>query len=59
MSNDWLDTPERKALASTVQQFVREEILPNQNEWEEIGELPRELHKKAAAYGLLGVGFPE
>ena len=59
MSNDWLDTPERKALASTVQQFVREEILPYQNEWEEIGELPRELHKKAAAYGLLGVGFPE
>lgn len=57
--NDWLDTPERRALADTVQQFVRKEVAPYQDAWEEQGELPRELHKKAAAYGLLGVGFPE
>jgi acyl-CoA dehydrogenase len=28
-------------------------------EWEAAGELPRELHRGAAATGLLGVGFPE
>ncbi|MGH3470405.1 MAG: acyl-CoA dehydrogenase family protein, partial [Thermocrispum sp.] len=53
------DTPERKALRETTRRFVRAEILPNQDDWERGGELPRELHAKAAALGLLGVAFPE
>ncbi|MQA60050.1 MAG: acyl-CoA dehydrogenase [Actinophytocola sp.] len=53
------DTPERKALRETVRRFVREEILPHQDEWERTGELPRELHRKAGAIGLLGLSFPE
>jgi acyl-CoA dehydrogenase len=35
------------------------EVLPHLDQWERDGELPRELHKKAGALGLLGVGFPE
>jgi acyl-CoA dehydrogenase len=35
------------------------EVLPQLDQWERDGELPRELHKKAGALGLLGVGFPE
>ncbi|HNP13391.1 MAG TPA: acyl-CoA dehydrogenase family protein, partial [Mycobacterium sp.] len=34
-------------------------ILPHIDEWERLGELPRELSRKTAAAGLLGVGFPE
>lgn len=52
-------TDERKALRETVANFAVKEILPYQNEWEKIGELPRSLHEKAAAVGLLGLTFPE
>ncbi|WP_068159545.1 acyl-CoA dehydrogenase family protein [Rhodococcus phenolicus] len=52
-------TPERTALRDTVTGFVHREILPHLADWERDGELPRDLHKKAAALGLLGTGFPE
>lgn len=52
-------TPERHALRETVTGFVRREILPHLDEWERGGELPRDLHRKAAEIGLLGVGFAE
>ncbi len=45
----------RDALA----RFVREEIMPEVEAWEEAGEFPRELYRKAAAVGLLGIGFPK
>ncbi|OBH21222.1 acyl-CoA dehydrogenase family protein [Mycolicibacter sinensis] len=52
-------TPEREALRKTVRGFVEREILPHVDEWERTGELPRELHRKAAEVGLLGAGFAE
>lgn len=39
--------------------FVEREIGPHVNEWDEAGGFPRELHKKAAEIGLIGVGYPE
>ena len=39
--------------------FAEREILPHVDEWERAGELPRDLHRKAADAGLLGAGFPE
>ena len=56
---DPFETTERQALRETVRRFTREEILGHQDEWERIGELPRELHRKAGEIGLLGVSFPE
>jgi len=53
------DTPERQQLRKTVRGFVEQEILPHLGDWERDGEIPRELHRKAAALGLLGAGFPE
>jgi acyl-CoA dehydrogenase len=50
---------ERQALKETAAEFMRREILPNLQEWEDAGELPRELHLAAAKQGLLGVGYPE
>ena len=35
------------------------EIIPHATAWDEAGEFPRELYRKAAAAGLLGVGYPE
>jgi acyl-CoA dehydrogenase len=43
----------------TVREFVKKEILPFIDEWEEAGEFPRVLYKKAAAIGILGMGYPE
>ena len=52
-------TLEREQLRKTVHAFTEREILPNIDEWEHIGELPRELHQRAGAAGLLGTAFPE
>lgn len=52
-------TPERRELRNSVRGFAEREILPHVDEWERVGELPRDLSRKAAAAGLLGVGFPE
>ncbi|OZE97911.1 acyl-CoA dehydrogenase family protein [Rhodococcoides fascians] len=52
-------TTEREQLRKTVRSFVEQDILPHLNQWESDGELPRDLHRKAAALGLIGAGFPE
>ncbi len=52
-------TPERGMLRETVRRFVTTEVLPYLDGWEREGELPRTLHSKAAALGLLGLSFPE
>jgi acyl-CoA dehydrogenase len=56
--NIW-NTPERDQLRKTVRGFVEREIAPHAAEWERVGELPRDLHRKAAEAGLLGANFPE
>ncbi|SFE96705.1 acyl-CoA dehydrogenase family protein [Blastococcus tunisiensis] len=53
------DTDERRALRASARRFTETEIAPHLAAWEKAGALPRELHAKAAAAGLLGVGFPE
>jgi acyl-CoA dehydrogenase len=52
-------TPEREQLRKSVRTFAEREILPYVDEWEQAGELPRELSRRTAEAGLLGVGFPE
>ena len=47
------------ALAESVRTFVTREIEPNIDQWEADRELPRELHKKAAEAGILGLNYPE
>jgi len=48
-----------EAVAQSVRKFMAAEVLPNIDQWEADGELPRELHKKAAAAGILGLNYPE
>ncbi|MCX4160988.1 MULTISPECIES: acyl-CoA dehydrogenase family protein [Paraburkholderia] len=52
-------TPEHIELQDTVRRFVAKEISPFVNDWDEAGEFPRELYRKAADIGLLGLGFPD
>src|SRR3712207_8109052 len=58
-SADPFDTPQRRALRESCRRFVRRAVAPYLDEWEAAGEVPRELHKAAAAAGVLGVGFAE
>ncbi|MFD1047538.1 acyl-CoA dehydrogenase family protein, partial [Kibdelosporangium lantanae] len=53
---DAFRTGERVALRESVRRFVAGDIAPYLDQWEQDGELPRELHVKAGALGLLGVG---
>src|ERR1700731_114170 len=52
-------TADHEAWRAVVRRFVENEIEPHAHEWDEAGEFPRELYVKAAAIGLLGLGFPE
>ena len=47
-----------EAVAMSVRRFMAAEVLPNIDRWEAEGELPRELHRKAAAAGILGLNYP-
>ncbi len=52
-------TAEHAAFRDTVRRFVTREIEPYADVWDEAGEFPRQLYAKAAAIGLLQLGFPE
>lgn len=52
-------TAERASLRDMAASFTRKEIVPHLDLWEEEGELPRDLHRRAARVGLLGLGFSE
>lgn len=46
-------------LRAQARRFAQQEIAPHARAWEEAGEFPRELYKKAGKIGLLGLSFPE
>ncbi|KQP63849.1 acyl-CoA dehydrogenase [Nocardioides sp. Leaf285] len=48
-----------QALRETAAEFVRREVAPHLQAWEDAGEVPRALHRAAARQGLLGVSFAE
>jgi len=50
---------QRAALVATAQRFAEREIAPHVTAWDEAGEFPRALYGRAAALGLLGLGYPE
>jgi len=56
---DNLIDPGAAQLREQCRRFAEREIKPYAEAWEEAGIFPRELYKKAAAAGILGVSFPE
>ena len=54
MSSYFNETHQQARL--TARRFIDTEVLPGIQDWEEAGEFPRELYRKAGAAGLLGIG---
>ena len=52
-------TSDQQQFRDTLRAFVAREVAPYVNEWDEAESFPRELYRKAAAIGLLGIGYPE
>lgn len=48
---------EHEEFRASVRSFVEREIRPNATAWEKAGEVPRELYRKAAGAGLLGLRY--
>ena len=49
---------EHELFRATVRRFVEEEIVPNVDDWEERGEIPRDLFRRMGALGFLGIECP-
>ena len=52
-------TADHETFRAQVRKFVEKECAPHIEKWEKAETLPRELHKKAAEAGIMGVGYPE
>jgi acyl-CoA dehydrogenase len=52
-------TPAHDAWRQRLRTFVDSEIAPHIDEWNRSGTFPDSLYSRAAAAGLLGMGFPE
>ncbi|MQA02219.1 MAG: acyl-CoA dehydrogenase [Streptosporangiales bacterium] len=53
------DTDEQRAFRSSVRAFAKRELAPRSDEAEATGKYPRELLKKAADQGLIGLTLAE
>jgi acyl-CoA dehydrogenase len=52
-------TDQHEQLRESVSRFVRNEIAPHVDEWEEAREFPRELFRRCGELGFLGLKYPE
>lgn len=52
-------TKSHNMVRKTVREFVRKEISPYIDEWEESGSFPPAIYQKAASMGILGMCYPE
>ncbi len=52
-------TESHHAWREQLRRFIDAEIMPFADEWDETGSIPAALWPKAAAVGLLGLGYPE
>ncbi|TAK51007.1 MAG: acyl-CoA dehydrogenase, partial [Betaproteobacteria bacterium] len=52
-------TEEHEVFRETMRRFVAREIAPHATSWDEAGEFPRGMYRKAAQAGLFAPGFPE
>jgi acyl-CoA dehydrogenase len=50
---------EHEELRRTVARFVAAEVAPHVDEWERAEEFPRDLYRRCAELGFLGLKFPE
>lgn len=51
------ETEERQAFRAALRDFIAREIRPNADAWDEAGEVPWALHRKAGELGYFGFGI--
>ena len=54
-----LDIPERVAFRKTLRDFVAKEIKPNADTWDEVGEIPWDLHQRVGTLDVWRFGIKE
>lgn len=59
MEREWLFEEEHRMFRETLRRWVAAELSPHADEWEEAGEFPFELYRKAGELGFFGGGYPE
>lgn len=52
-------TPEHDLLRQAVGEWVHREIAPHVADWEEEGDFPDDIFRRAGELGFLGIAFPE
>ncbi len=55
---DFSLTEEQRLLKETVRDFAQAEIKPHALKWDKTGEFPKDMLKKAAQLGLMGIFIP-
>ncbi len=50
---------EHKAIRRTIREFVKKELAPFADEWEEKGEFPSSVFQRMGELGFLGLHYPE
>ncbi len=58
LANPDLST-DHEAWREQLRRFIDRELVPYAEAWDEAGEMPDQLWARAAAVGLLGLGYPE
>jgi alkylation response protein AidB-like acyl-CoA dehydrogenase len=51
--------PDHEVWRQTIRDFIENELAPHADEWEEAGEVPREVFKQMGKLGYLGMRYPE
>ncbi|MBU2531631.1 MAG: acyl-CoA dehydrogenase family protein, partial [Alphaproteobacteria bacterium] len=51
-------TEEHEMLRDTLRRFIAERVLPNGDQWEADGFVPREILRELGGLGLLGMRYP-
>lgn len=55
---DFNFTPEQEMLRKAMQDFAKKELLPRAQQLDESGEFPRDIIRKIADLGVIGIVFP-
>ena len=50
---------EHEIFRASVARFLKEEVLPEYESWEDAGRTPREIWQRAGEVGILGTSTPE
>jgi acyl-CoA dehydrogenase len=58
MSDD-LFQPEHEVFRQSIREFIIKELAPHAEEWEEAGEVPRDVFRRMGELDYLGMRFPE